>query len=152
METSNSETLVALELKIANDKLAKFKGTARVSITHLDFPHPTRQIDDKIVKQLIRDFEGEGCIREEPSHRIPAVIDDSILEEALEKIPLTAEAFKAKVDDPPILKLRKGVKLECLHGQHRVLAAKEHLAASQWWWVVDLYGTSECCRVINYSC
>jgi hypothetical protein len=144
METSNSETLVALELKIANDKLAKFKGTARVSITHLDFPHPTRQIDEKIIRQLVRDFEGEGCIREEPSHRIPAVIDDSVLEEALEKIPLTAEAFKAKVDNPPFLNLRNGVKLECLHGQHRVLAAKEHLGASQWWWIVDIYGTGEC--------
>ena len=40
------------------------------------------------------------------------------LEEALRKIPLTAEAFKAKVNNPPILKLRSGVKLECLHGQH----------------------------------
>ena len=114
METSNSENLVALELKIASDKLAKFKGTARVWITHLDFPHPARQIDEKIVSQLVRDFEGEGCIREEPCHRIPAVLDNSILEEALEKIPLTTEAFKAKVDDPPLLKLRSGVKLECL--------------------------------------
>jgi len=131
METSNSETLVALELKIANDKLAKFKGIARVSITYLDFLHLTRQIDDKIVKQLIRDFKGEGCIREEPSYRIPAVINNSILEEALKKIPLTAKAFKARVENPPILKLRSGMKLECLYRQHCVLAAKEHLATSQ---------------------
>ncbi len=143
METSNSDALASHEIRIASDKLAKFKGTARVPITHLDFPHPVREIDRKAIKQLIRDFEGEGCIREEPSHRIPAVIDDSILEEALEKISLTAEAFKAKADNPPILKLSSGVKLECLHGQHRVLAAKEHLAASQWWWVVDFYGTGE---------
>lgn len=131
METSNSETLIALEQKITSDKLAKFKGTARVSITHLDFPHPARQIDEKIITQLVRDFEGEGCIREEPCHRIPAVMDDLVLEEALGQIPLTTEEFKAKVDNPPVLKLRNGAKLECLHGQHRILAAKEHLAASQ---------------------
>jgi hypothetical protein len=65
---------------------------------------------------LIRDFEGEGCIWEEPCHRIPAVLNDSILEEALEKIPLTTKAFKAKAGDPPLLKLRNRVKLECLHG------------------------------------
>ena len=39
------------------------------------------------------DFEGKGYIRGEPSHRIPAVIDDSIFKETLEKIPLAAEAF-----------------------------------------------------------
>jgi len=30
-------------------------------------------------------------------------------------IPLTAKAFKAKVNNPPILKLRNGIKLECLY-------------------------------------
>jgi len=39
METLNAETLIALELKIASNKLAKFKGIARVSITYLDFLH-----------------------------------------------------------------------------------------------------------------
>jgi hypothetical protein len=143
MESLSSETLTAIEQRIARDKLAKFKGAARVSIHNLDFPHPIRGIDKKAIQQLIRDFDGEGCIRAEPSHRIPAVIDNSILQAALQKMktPLTAESFKAKADNPPILKLGSGVKLECLHGQHRVLAAKEHLPASQWWWVVDLYGT-----------
>jgi hypothetical protein len=132
METLNSETLIALKLKITSNKLAKFKGIARVWITYLDFPYPARQINKKIIRQLIRDFEREGCIQEEPSHRIPAVIDNLVLEEALEKISLSAKAFKAKVDNPPILKLRSGVKLECLYRQHQVLAAKEHLATSQW--------------------
>jgi len=76
---------------------------------------------------------------------MPYKSTDSILEEALEKILLTAKAFKAKVDNLPILKQRRGVKLECLYRQHRVLAAKEHLAALQWWWLVDIYRTSECC-------
>jgi len=101
-----------------------------VSITYLDFLHPTCQVDNKIVKQLIRDFEGEGYIQEEPIYRIPVVIDDLILEEALGKIPLTAKAFKAKVNNLLMLKLRSRMKLECLYRQHRVLAAKEHLAAS----------------------
>jgi hypothetical protein len=79
---------------------------------------------------LIRDFEGEGYIREEPCYRIPVVLDNSILEEALEKIPLTTKAFKAKVNDPPLLKLRSKVKLECLHKQYRILTAKEYLVIS----------------------
>jgi hypothetical protein len=137
----NTETHAALEQRIATDKLAKFKGAARVSFRHLEFPYPARQIDEKVIQQLLRDFDGEGCIREERSHWIPVVIDESILQTTLEKNSLTPETFKAKADHPPILKLESGVKLECLHGQHRILAAKEHLAASHWWWVIDIYGT-----------
>jgi hypothetical protein len=144
MEISSPENLAAIDQRIASDKLAKFKGAARVSIQHLEFPHPTRQIDRRAIRQLVRDFEGEGCIREKPSHRIPIIIDNSILQAALEKLSLTAEAFRSKADYPPFIELGSGVKLECLHGQHRVLAAKEHLAASQWWWVVDIYGTGSC--------
>jgi hypothetical protein len=115
IETSNSETLAAFKLKIANNKLAKFKGIARVSITYLNFLHLTRQVDNKIVKQLIKDFKGEGCIREEPIYRIPAIINNLILEEALRKILLTAKAFKAKVNNPLMLKLRSKIKLECFY-------------------------------------
>ena len=68
METSSSETLIALELKIANNKLNKFKGITQILITHLNFPHPTRQIDKKIIKQLIKDFKGKEYIQEEPSY------------------------------------------------------------------------------------
>ena len=141
METSGLESLAAIEQRILNDKLAKFKGAARVMIEHLEFPHPIRQIDKKTIRQLVRDFDGEGCIREEPSHRIPVIMDNSILRAALEKISLTAETFRASADHPPILELGGDVKVECLHGQHRVLAAKEHLPASQRWWVVEVYGT-----------
>lgn len=141
METSSQEDLTAIEQRIASDKLAKFTGAARVSIQHLEFQYPTRQIDRKAIRQLIRDFDGEGYIREEPSHRIPVIVDNSILQAALEKLSLTTEIFRAKADNPPFLELESGVKLECLHGQHRIVAAQEHLAPSQWWWAVDIYGT-----------
>ncbi|CZT53525.1 uncharacterized protein RSE6_15146 [Rhynchosporium secalis] len=109
MFTSSPESLAAIEQRIAIDKLAKFKGAARVSIRNLEFPHPSRQIDRKAIRQLTREFDGEGCIREEQSHRIPAVIDASTLQAALEKLSLTAETFRAKADDPPFLELRSGV-------------------------------------------
>ncbi|KAH6712159.1 hypothetical protein BKA61DRAFT_577258 [Leptodontidium sp. MPI-SDFR-AT-0119] len=125
-----AETLAAINQRITSDKLAKFKGTARVSIRHLEFLHPTRQINRKAIRQLIRDFDGERYIREEPSHRIPVIIDNSMLQVALEKLSLTTETFRAKADYPPFLELESGVKLECLHGQYRILAAKEYLAAS----------------------
>lgn len=141
MEDLRSE-IRAADQRIARDKLAKFKGTARVSIIHLDFPRPSRQVEKKVIDQLIRDFDGEGCIREEPSHRIPAMIEDSVLAVALRKLSISAEMFKVRGDIPPTLQLESGVKLECLHGQHRILAAKEYFVLrSERWWIVDLYGT-----------
>jgi hypothetical protein len=132
------------EQRISKDKLVKYKGTALISIAHLDFPHPCRQIDRKIIEQLKRDFEGEGCVREEPTNRIPAIIEDRTLQAGLEKLVTSVNNFKAtSKDDPPKLYLARDVKLECLHGQHRILAAKEFLAPSQRWWVVDLYSAGQ---------
>ncbi len=46
----NSETLITLKLKITSNKLTKFKGIARVLITHLDFLYLAYQINKKIIK------------------------------------------------------------------------------------------------------
>jgi hypothetical protein len=113
-----------------------------VWITHLDFPHPSRQIDRKIVGRLKKDFKRRGCLKETPDNWIQAIIDDSILQAALEKLGMSAAQFKAtSTDRPPLLDLGSRVKLECLHGQHRIRAAKEGLGAPERWWVVELYGT-----------
>ena len=84
--------LNAREERISADKLAKYRGSARVSIEHLEFPYPCRQIDTKVIKRLIRDFEGKGCIKE--TNRIPAIIDDLTLYTGLKKLTMSAESFK----------------------------------------------------------
>jgi hypothetical protein len=152
MEGSDPEILAALEQKISEDKHAKYKGTAQISIEHLDFPHPCRQVDKKIIEQLKRDFEGEGCIKDQPNNWIPAVIHDSTLQAALEKLATSTEKFKAASKEKPLqLHFPHGVKLECLHGQHRILAAKEFLDQSDLWWTVDLYDTSQCIESSSLS-
>jgi len=141
MDGSDSEFLTREKI-ISRDKLAKYKGSAKVLLAHLDFPHPCRQIDRKVIERLKRDFEGEGCIRDRQTNRIPAIIEDTILQTGLEQLAINTDAFKAVSNsNPPTLDLGRDVKLECLHGQHRILAAKEFLAPSKRWWVVDLYST-----------
>jgi hypothetical protein len=55
---------------------------------------------------LIRDFEGEGCIKE--TNRIPAIIDDSTLHAALKKLAMSAESFKTVSNSaPPWLDLER---------------------------------------------
>jgi hypothetical protein len=142
MEGSDPGILTTREERISLDKLAKYKGSAKVSIAHLDFPHPCRQINIKVIEQLKRDFEGEGCIKDKQTNRIPAIIEDSILQTGLEKLAMNNETFKAVSNsNPPKLHFGQDVKLECLHGQHRIIAAKEFLVSSERWWVVDLYST-----------
>jgi hypothetical protein len=132
----------AREERISRDKHAKYRGSAQVSIEHLDFPHPCRHIDINVIGQLIRNFEGEGCIKD--TNRIPAIINDSILYAGLNKLETSAESFKAISNSaPPRLHLERGVKVECLHGQHRVLAAKKFLDPSERWWIVDFYGSGQ---------
>lgn len=148
MDTADNEVLTAREQRVCRDKLAKYRGSAKVWITHLDFPHPSRHIDRRVIEQLKRDFEGEGCIKERADHRIPAIINDSTLQAGLKKLEISTETFKAiSRDNPPQLRLEGKAKLECLHGQHRALAAKEHLVPSLRWWIVDLYSTGQCISI-----
>ncbi|RDL36259.1 uncharacterized protein BP5553_06871 [Venustampulla echinocandica] len=142
MATSDTVILTAKERRVVKDKHAKFKGAARVWITHLDFPNPCRQIDREHVERLKGDFQRRGCMNETPDHWIPAMIDESILQAALEKLGISASQFKATSSDkPPLLDLGIGMKLECLHGQHRIRAAEEGLDAPKRWWVVELYSS-----------
>lgn len=144
MQSSIPESGITIEQRVSKDKLAKYRGTAIVSISHLHFPHPCRQVDRKVVQQLKRDFEGEGCIKDIPKNPVPAIIDEPTLQAALKKLATSAEAFRAASnDDPPRLHFASGVKFECLHGQHRILAAKEFFEPPQRSWVIDFYSTGQ---------
>jgi hypothetical protein len=135
------DSLTARELRISRDKVAKYKGTAQVPFENLSFPHPYRQIDRRIIERLKRDFEGEGCIK--TTNRIPAVIDDATLSAELQKLDVESDDFRAGSSENPPLFALGSAKLECLHGQHRILAADEFLDRSKRWWVVDLFDTGQ---------
>jgi len=129
-------------MDILKDKDAKYLGTALVSIAHLTFPHPCRQIDRKVVEQLKRDFEGEGCLNEDISNGVPVMIDNEAFYKGLEKLAMNAGDFKAVPKTAPVrFQLDHGTRLECLHGQHRILAAKEFLSSVGSWWSADFYST-----------
>jgi hypothetical protein len=131
INSPNPEILTALEQKISEDRLAKYKGSAQILIEHLDFPYLCRKVDKRIVDQLKRDFKGEGCNSNQLINWIPAVISDSVLQEGLEKLLTSAKSFKITSKDKlPKLQLVLSIRLECLHRQHRILMAKEFLDTS----------------------
>jgi hypothetical protein len=131
MEASTSE-------EVAHDKAIHFRGKARIQFDHLTFPNPTREKDNKIIEELKRSLE-RGCNDEE--HPIPALIDDDILQSALTKSNLDVDSLtRVRVNGSPKLLFSTNVRLKCLDGQHRILAAEQILRRGDRWWAVDLYG------------
>jgi hypothetical protein len=56
------EFLASSEQQFVESKTLHLKGKARVRLLQLSFPNPIRPIDPKLVKNLRRNFKGEGCL------------------------------------------------------------------------------------------
>jgi len=122
------ELLASLEQQFTDSKSLNLKGTARVRLSQLSFPDPIRPIEPEVVKALERDFKAEGCLQQDSNFSLPAIIDDDSLKLALEGLSVSLEHFKASSKlSPAKFELPHNIHLACLHGQHRVIAATEHL-------------------------
>ena len=119
-----------------------FKGRARVHLKHLRFETEltcgSRTLDQKNVARLIGVFEKQGCQRLNRHNAIAAVIDADTLVTALTGSGVAASALMND-NPPPLLKFHGNFQINCLHGQHRIEAAKTHLMPGDLWWVVDIY-------------
>jgi hypothetical protein len=130
-----------LERKLAEDREENFRGTACVSLRRLNFkPEHSRDIDRKNIERLKRIFARQGCLRLSPSNHVPAIITEQDLKVALQHSGKTLKDLLNSAQDAPLkLTLPPNYMLECLHGQHRILAALEILIPKEEWWTVDLY-------------
>lgn len=113
----------------------KFLGCARISLEQLLITS-ARPEDERNTDRLVTIFK-DSCERDDQAHFLPAIIESSVLYQALHYSGLDAAQLRAH--PPPVLKLPDGVKLRCLHGLHRVLAARQVLAPKDHWWNVELY-------------
>jgi hypothetical protein len=128
------------ERRIAAERILKLRGAARVKIEVLHFPHEpkiSRDVDDKHAEKLTTLLKAgnEQDISQFRS-RIPAIIDQQQLEDAIAVSGISAE----RLLDPrncPELDFPAGFRLKCLHGKHRIKAAANIHPYGRW--VVDLY-------------
>jgi len=132
----------AKDERILKERIANSRGTICVPFETLHFlcSHP----DDpyQIVKKaLIKEFK-KGCYRLNPSHYIPAIVNNDDLNYILGVLALSSEQLLAK-EKPPSPLLRQGFRIQCLQGCHRVAAAKEALPPSERWWTVSLYSAGK---------
>ncbi|OBT43216.1 hypothetical protein VE00_06383 [Pseudogymnoascus sp. WSF 3629] len=111
------ELLASLEQQFVESKTLHLKGKARVRLSQLSFPNPIRPIDPKLVKDLRRNFKGEGCLQQDSTFSLLAVIDDNSLALALEELGVSADRFKAdSILSPAKFELPHNIQLACLHG------------------------------------
>jgi hypothetical protein len=131
----------AQEKILAEDQEENFRGTACVSLRKLIFkPEYSRDVDKRNVERLKRIFATQGCLRLSPSNHVPAIIDEQDLKVALQYSRRTLEdLLNSAQDAPPKLAFPPNYMLQCIHGQHRILAAMEILKPKEEWWTVDLY-------------
>ncbi|KAK3669647.1 hypothetical protein LTR78_010464 [Recurvomyces mirabilis] len=106
-----------------------FLCNAMINITQMDFEPGVRDFDEANVVRLLGIFKQEGCQRHDSATYVPAILVSGGLSrlqhdgEALQDLRTQSPAFTVK----------------CLHGKHRVLAAKRFLPSHDQWWPVTLY-------------
>ena len=120
------------------ERQSNYRGSAKIKLKHLQFD-TTAFVDPKNVARLTQIFEIEGCHRLDLEHHVPAMISDRVLQSNLRLSNITgADLMRNRI--PPKLKLPKDVKINCLHGKHRIAAANSFLyLPDDKWWTVDLY-------------
>lgn len=129
------------DVRLEAERFVKYRGTARVPLHLLCFERgELRDLNRRNVERLKTVFHSETVRRLDPRNRVPAVISQSGLDEAVAASGISAERLLNDADnDPPALHFPAGVQLTCLHGRHRVQAARETLPPTDAWWAVDLY-------------
>ncbi|OWT42517.1 hypothetical protein VFPPC_18348 [Pochonia chlamydosporia 170] len=125
--------------RIRAEKALKYLGTAQIELDVLAFPNsdgPDVNNIERLRKlfRLQRDFKPG-----ELQNRIPAVIDQSRLHDALTDSALSPEALLSIDQNYPKLDFPPGFQLECLRGEDRVEAVKGLFRSSSQRWVVDLF-------------
>ncbi len=113
-----------------------FCGSIKCPIRRLRFESITidpRQLDLKNVARILEIFNLEGCRRLELQNHVPALISQTVLHALLQGVP----GGRLEDEVPSLVDPKHDLK--CLHGRHRIEAAKKYLHPDDKWWIVDLY-------------
>ena len=119
-----------------------FQGYARVELDNIDFSSG-RDLEDQNVNRLIRVFELEGCKRESTANAISVLVEKNAIEEAhAQQCSSSAAIHSINPTQLPLL----NAKVLCLHGKHRIHAARKFLPCRDWWWTVKIFSPSKTFR------
>ena len=134
MAASTIETQAYLQQRDA------FCGSIKCPIRRLRYESITvdpRQLDPKNIARLLGIFKLEGCRRLDPQHHVPALVSKTVLNALLEQVPGGQSGLSPQDKSPVHVDPKHDLK--CLHGRHRLEAAKKYLHPDDKWWIVNLY-------------
>ncbi|KAL6716955.1 hypothetical protein ACLMJK_004868 [Lecanora helva] len=134
------------------EKYSRFYGTAKIHLKHLVFQSTSElpsqlTLNPKNVERLTQIFRLEGCQRLDLEHHVPAIISKEDLDSSLQLSGIGVEDLRRRAS-PPTLYLPEAKPLICLHGKHRVAAARNVLLPGNKWWTVDLFSDDLDNRVV----
>jgi hypothetical protein len=129
----------AQERRLAVERERKYIGTARARIEALHLP--PRKPRDTVLQKLRGSFRQEGgCCPLDVQNHVPATISQGQLDVALRLSDILMDSLLNPPDgEYPVLQLPNDIQLKCLHGLHRLQAAKDVLPWKDQWWAIDLY-------------
>ncbi len=110
-----------------------FVGYARISIDDIDF-ESGRDKDNRNVKRLAGILE-RSCERDNPANAVSVVVEKGPLTEAQHKDLYSSTGVSLIPSQLPFLH----TKVVCLHGKHRIFAAREILSSSDRWWIAKIF-------------
>lgn len=133
------------EVRLVSERRLKYIGTAKVSISQIQFDPPLpRDLDTKALDRLRKVFRQNSCQRLDVENHVPAIVSLHDLADALRKANLSQQSLlTTDARQIPRISFAKG-QLLGLHGRHRVQAAAEVLPPADRWWTVDLYSDGNC--------
>jgi hypothetical protein len=131
----------AEDLRLEKERRLKYQGTAQVRLEVLSFRwDQPRELDLKHVGHLVECFRKDTCRRLPARNHISAVIERAHLDAAVQASRISyADLLSKQPDGYAELVFPDGYQLHCLHGRHRIQAAREFLLPKDHWWTVDLY-------------
>ena len=121
------------------------KGYARVKLDHIEF-ETCRDLDERNVKRLLKNFRLQGCRREDPANAIPVVVGGDLMSKVLMQQGLHSLTLRSFV--PTQLPYITGPVI-CLHGKHRIFAAQSFLRETDRWWTVKVFDSSRRSRELS---
>ena len=130
------DSMADREKEYLSEKSKAFCGAFRIALCKLDqedVEADPRQLDSKNVQRLVKIFALEGCLRLDPDNYVAALIPQSLLSRIHQvgTVPASGDVVPPIFDPPEPLR--------CIHGKHRIEAAKQHFALEGKWWVVNVY-------------
>ena len=131
------------EIRLSEEKRKHFLGCAKIDLKHLNFSQSSaRELDDENIQRLLSAFKLRGCLRLDIQYHVPATINAHFLGQVVRNSGASMTDVRShEAACWPTLRLPEGSEIECLHGQHRLAAARRYLLPRDQWWIVDLYST-----------